>query len=685
MSAKNIHGKTLHSAFKLPVQHGSEPTYKELSSRTLQELRTVYRSVHTIVIDEISMVSSQTLLYIHRRLSAIKGNEDYFGGVNVILIGDFHQLKPVRGTFPFQNIVLWNLFYTYILETNMRQTSYDGYSELLNRIRVGTFTSEDIDILIPRLIEKNDPKFHGVLRVYPTLKEVKEYNEQQQNRLLENALEINAIHEFSTSDTVHDEDFCNFIPIDDRNAGGLPNRLILSLSTRVMLIRNIATEHGLVNGALGHLFYDNGHNATIIEQVSQEFYYKGRSITRTQFPITPAWASTIHKVQGITCDKIVLGLGKSVFAEGQSYVALSRVKSLDGLGIESFDPTKIKTNQAEIAKLQTSREGIRSTKPIRVKIVSAQPPREYTNANNKKMVVVEAVIADDSGFKKLSCYNRVAFPFLKKDNSIMLLNIIGKTQKIVATGDSKIIMIPNVRVSEEIISSALTTKNITTAKTITSIEQLLEEKEGTVFNIIGKVIELERKINVTTQWNSTVDVRNGKIADNTAAIDFAFLAKFIDFPLKEGEVIKITNGQMSKQVPTCQKITGGRYTAIEILPTEMISDVVTVTHEDLFSETAEIIGIASLETYKSCNNKRCYKKKLVNKICPTCSQANDEQNNNTSVVCSVLINKDEEFKELTLFTPQVEELLQEPISPEKKQIENNLLSCIPMKIKYIEK
>ncbi|CAC5405281.1 unnamed protein product [Mytilus coruscus] len=78
------------------------------------------------------------------------------------------------------------------------------------------------------------------------------------------------------------------------------------------------------------------------------------------------------------------------------------------------------------------------------------------------------------------------------------------------------------------------------------------------------------------------------------------------------------------------------------------------------------------------------KKKNGKNICPTCSEANDEQNNNTSVVCSVLINKDDEFKELTLFTPQVEELLQEPISPEKKQVENNLLSCIPMKIKYIE-
>ena len=90
----------------------------------------------------------------------------------------------------------------------------------------------------------------------------------------------------------------------------------------------------------------NSDNATVIEQISQEFYYKGRSVTRTQFPLLPAWASTIHKVQGITCDKIVLGLGKTIFAEGQVYVALSRVRTLEGLAIESFDPTKVEANQA---------------------------------------------------------------------------------------------------------------------------------------------------------------------------------------------------------------------------------------------------------------------------------------------------------------------------------------------------
>jgi len=98
-SAKYFGEKTLHSSLKLPVQHGSEPSYKELSSKTLQNLRKQYRSIHTIVIDEISMVSSQTLLYILRRLCSIKGNDDYFGGLNVILIGDFFSVKTSKRYF----------------------------------------------------------------------------------------------------------------------------------------------------------------------------------------------------------------------------------------------------------------------------------------------------------------------------------------------------------------------------------------------------------------------------------------------------------------------------------------------------------------------------------------------------------------------------------------------------------
>jgi len=69
---------------------------------------------------------------------------------------------------------------------------------------------------------------------------------------------------------------------------------------------------------------------------------------------------------------------------------------------------------------------------------------------------------------------------------------------------------------------------------------------------------------VTTQWNTTVDVRNGKIADDTAAIHFAFWRNLADFPLKEGAVIKINKGQMSNTTSNLPKITGGRYTTIEV-------------------------------------------------------------------------------------------------------------------------
>lgn len=102
----------------------------------------------------------------------------------------------------------------------MRQTGTDGYSQLLNIIRVGTFTEEDIGILTTRLlIQKNDPQFEGVLRVYPTLKEVQEYNLQRQYELTENTVQIDAVSEFSSSDIGQDDDINNCIPADDRDAG----------------------------------------------------------------------------------------------------------------------------------------------------------------------------------------------------------------------------------------------------------------------------------------------------------------------------------------------------------------------------------------------------------------------------------------------------------------------------------
>lgn len=374
MSAKNINGKTIHTALKLPVQHGREPSYKELSSRALQILRSQFLNVHTLVIDEISMVSSRMLTFIHRRLCSIRQSNEHFGGMNVIVIGDFFQLKPIRGDFAFTNSLLWNSFDNYILNTNMRQCNDERYSCLLNRVRYGTINRDDLNDLISRLICDDDKDFVGALRVFPTLKEVNAFNARMQSQVKQTCIQIPAVHQFGSSDNTQENVTDEFIPKDDRDAGGLPRILSLSVGTRVMLIRNIATEQGLINGALGfvrsiiyegvrpvkifvqfddesigRMFYNTEHEGIGIEQISQEYYYHGRSIYRIQFPLLPAWACPIHKVQGISTDKIVVSLGHTVFADGMFYVALSRVRTLQGLGIITLDPTKVKANEKALA------------------------------------------------------------------------------------------------------------------------------------------------------------------------------------------------------------------------------------------------------------------------------------------------------------------------------------------------
>ena len=371
MSARNIQGRTLHSVFKLPVQHGREPEYKELSNQSLQKLRSLYRSVHTILIDEISMVSSNTLTYVHRRLCTLKESTEFFGGLNIIVIGDFFQLKPVRGQFAFQNTILWDLFTPCMLNVNMRQNKATQYRDLLNRVRIGQHSVADVSTLVSRLIENDNSSFEGALRIYATRKEVEMYNMLKQDAFNSNTITVHAHHTYTNSHLTSNsnDDIELHIPQDDRKAGGLPRVFQFTEQTRVMLLRNIATEHGLVNGALGfvqHADYENDipiriyvrfdnssigrvmhnaeHNAIPIEQISQEFHSNGRSICRTQFPLAPAWACTIHKVQGITCSKIVINLGKTIFAQGQAYVALSRVTSLQGLGLLAFDPTKVKAH-----------------------------------------------------------------------------------------------------------------------------------------------------------------------------------------------------------------------------------------------------------------------------------------------------------------------------------------------------
>ena len=413
VAAFNIGGLTIHRALNLPVEHGRSTRYRKLSADKLDQLRRDWRNVDTVVIDEISMVSYQTLCFVHRRLTEIKGTDDVvtlFGGLNVIAVGDFFQLPPVRDKFVFEDgsgyipsaTHLWrDQFQLVELTTNMRQRGDAAYSQLLNRVRTGDFNREDLSVLrmwltsgVSDPIRLDRAPFIDALRLLPLKEQVEEYN---QSRLRELS-QTSTVYKFEAEHAIlessrqavgvvsHSAVSEALIPKDDRDCAGLPRTVSLAVGAQVMLRRNIVCEEGLVNGARGIVVgftWPEGHegpsepgvlpnsvlvkfhdarvgrvsrvtvsdedglevDAVPIEPISAKFYGRqGVTLQRTQLPLLPCWAATIHKVQGLSLDAAVIDLGPKVFEDGMAYVALSRVRTLEGVALLGLVGDKIRAS-----------------------------------------------------------------------------------------------------------------------------------------------------------------------------------------------------------------------------------------------------------------------------------------------------------------------------------------------------
>ena len=167
----NISGQTLHSIWSLPVEHGHKSEYKTLSNDKLNSLRASYSHACGHIIDEVSMISNQMLMYINLRMIEVTGKNQAFGNIPVICFGDLLQLEPVNAKSPFEvlstaemnkftggvpcSIDLWKLFKYEELTTNHRQAGHENnqWKETLGHARVGMLSNKDIDYLSERLIE----------------------------------------------------------------------------------------------------------------------------------------------------------------------------------------------------------------------------------------------------------------------------------------------------------------------------------------------------------------------------------------------------------------------------------------------------------------------------------------------------------------------------------------------------
>ena len=342
--------KTLHSWAGIGLGKG---TVSELYMKIRKNKKSFKNWISTdlLIIDEISMMTAELLDKLNELGKKIRSNHKLFGGIQLLLVGDFFQLPPInKNEFAFESN-LWKELITLELTHIFRQKE-EKFQQILKEARMGDLTKESCDILSKRQgLHWQDNKIRPTL-LFPKRAEVDMINETNLRALTgqRHHYKVGLLYEAKIPDDfIEDENFQKALQLFDSNAS-YSTELELAVEAQVMLIANVYPEEGLVNGSRGIITgfsldlpvveFMNGVKKTIGTHAwSIEDY---EFVSRTQVPLRLAYASTIHKLQGSTLDSALIDIGSGIFEYGQAYVALSRVRSLDALYVYDFNPVAFK-------------------------------------------------------------------------------------------------------------------------------------------------------------------------------------------------------------------------------------------------------------------------------------------------------------------------------------------------------
>ena len=357
IAAINAGGMTIHSFFQLPFSPyipgttfgGGEQKRFQFSKLK----RNIIRSIDLLVIDEISMVRSDLLDAIDSVLRQYRKRHDLpFGGVQLLMIGDLHQLAPVVTS---QEEQLLGQYYDtpYFFSSNaLKQAGYltielkkvyrqqdERFISLLNQIRENKASDATLQALNQRYIpDFKPPKNSNYIRLTTHNAPAQHINEQQLAALSSKAYSFTAEVEDDFPETSYPADF----------------KLVLKPGAQVMFIKN-DPQHRFYNGMIGEVtgfrFDEEGERILVHSKDTDEDFElekmewtnskytlneETKEIEETvegkfrQYPLRLAWAITIHKSQGLTFEHAVIDASRS-FTHGQTYVALSRCKNLEGM------------------------------------------------------------------------------------------------------------------------------------------------------------------------------------------------------------------------------------------------------------------------------------------------------------------------------------------------------------------
>ena len=419
-AAFNINGMTLHSAFQLHSRGISDERKTTMRTRLHRLMQVTVDEISMVGTQMLNMVNNRCCMVKYKNP---EGKD--FGNINILAVGDLYQLTPVMQTELYKRSYkdakcaselapnLWDNFLLHELTQVMRQRD-KAFANMLNVVRVGKpEENSEVDKMLKarELSVKEDEEDYpfDVLHVYAKNLHCGEWNEKMLNRL--NGTLYITRSEDRLQDVKIDMNQLDLSRLSATETGNLAHTLLLKVGARVFVSNNIDVSDGLTNGVFGTVSHiitraHQAMNGEMVEEVrvvlvrfdservgrearakslykhidrqavpisktevtfstkknGSEINRKRINVIRKQFPLILAWAVTIHKVQGMTMDRIVVDMSQSKgrFQRGQAYVAFSRVRTYEGLHIIGYNRHQIQT----CGRVKNEMERLRSERKL---------------------------------------------------------------------------------------------------------------------------------------------------------------------------------------------------------------------------------------------------------------------------------------------------------------------------------
>ena len=375
----NCFAKTIHSWSGIGLCQGEVHEIVDKAAKN-RKANTNWKSTRVLIVDEVSMMSQKMFEVLDRIGQVIRKNPlRPFGGIQVIFIGDFYQLPPVgkrdepeTTRFCFES-ARWSATFpaeSHIALKTMFRHKNPEFIKVLDEVRQGVLTPESAALLRARILEPTECDGIVPTKLFPRNADAERVNDTMYAKLadVEHVYESKRLTRLSTytetgtpiptdlivrTETLSPDEMKQQLDLFEENSKIVP-KLRLKKGAVVMCLANLDTDSGICNGSQGIVVdfvggttvpvvkFLNGITMPISPKVYQHGDYPRLGIE--QVPLRLAWAFTIHKSQGVTLDLAQMDLGSNIFEYGQSYVGLSRIRTLDGLYLSGFNPQKIKTN-----------------------------------------------------------------------------------------------------------------------------------------------------------------------------------------------------------------------------------------------------------------------------------------------------------------------------------------------------